>query len=361
MLHSTGLWRALVLAAAVAAAAAFIPASAQPDNAKPGEPTDAKARKLFDQASDWHRRGEESKAIDTYLEANRQDGGRCFECLQRAYTLAMGIEDFRTARTAVEEGLAGARDDAGRAIMHFRLGMAWQRQGVKDKKDKSFIESCAEFKTALALDPSLTATHFSYGVSLAHLHQDDGARAQFDAFLRQDKQLPNLHPRAQRFAEDVDLARARMAPDFSITTLDGRQISLDSLAGKVVLIDFWATWCGPCVEALPHLRKIVQEFQGQPFVALSVSIDENAATWKRFVAANSMNWLQYHDGDSGVSVAALFGVHQVPATFSVKADGVLEDQHLVGDEQIDDKLKKLIAQAAESQSRSPQTSSTSDP
>ena len=173
--------------------------------------------------------------------------------------------------------------------------------------------------------------------------------------------MPNLHPRAQRFAEDVDLARARVAPDFSITTLDGQHISLDSLAGKVVLIDFWATWCGPCVEALPHLRKIVQEFQGQPFVALSVSVDEDAAKWRKFVAANNMTWLQYHDGDSDISLAALFGVHQVPATFSIKADGVLEDQHLVGDEHIDDKLKKLIAQAVAMQSQSPQTSSTTDP
>lgn len=361
MLPSAGICRTLLLVAAVTVATVHIPASAQPGNGKPGEPSNPKARKLFAEAEDLQQHGRERTAIDTYRKANKEDGGHCFDCLRSAYTLAMGIGDFRTARAAVEEGMAGAQNDAERAMTHFWLGMAWQREGVQGKKDKDFVESCNEFKATLALDPLFTAAHFSYGVSLANLHQDDDARSQFNAFLKQDKELLTLHPRALRFAEHVDLARGRIAPAFSITTLDGQQISLDSLAGKIVLIDFWATWCGPCVEALPHLLKIVQQFQGQPFVALSVSVDENEETWKKFVAAHNMTWLQYHDGSSGISLAALFGVHQVPATFSIDADGILENQNLVGDEKIDDKLKKLIAQSVEMQNRSLKNPSTPHP
>jgi thiol-disulfide isomerase/thioredoxin len=350
-----------LLAAAIAAAAAPVHAFAQQGNATPGQPSSSRARKLFSDAMDWQRRGEENNAISSFRKANKEDGGRCFECMRRAYTLAMGIDDFQTARAAVEEGMAGAQTDADRAMMQFWLGMAWQREGVQEKIDKDFVESCDAFKTALALDPAFTATHFSYGVSFAHLHQDDNARAQFNAFLKQDKELPALHPRARRFLENLDLARARMAPAFSITTLDGQHVSLDSLTGKVVLIDFWATWCGPCIEALPHLRKIVQEFHNQPFVALSVSVDEDADKWKKFVEANGMTWPQYHDGGSGLSLAALFGVHQVPATFSINADGVLEDQHLVGDQHIDDKLKKLVDQAVAAQNHSSRSTSSSHP
>lgn len=230
--------------------------------------------------------------------------------------------------------------------MHFWMGMALQNQAIAENKSKFFTASCDEFKTALSLDPTFTAVRYSYGVSLARLHQDDAARAEFSAFLTQDREAPGLHLRAQRFAERVELARARMAPAFTVTTLDGQRISLDSLAGKVVLIDFWATWCGPCREALPHMRKIVEKFQGQPFVALSVSLDDDQKQWKEFVTKNEMTWLQYRDGGFDGTLAKQFGVRAIPATFSIDADGVLEDQH-VGDANIEGKLKKMIEQAVE--------------
>jgi thiol-disulfide isomerase/thioredoxin len=143
-----------------------------------------------------------------------------------------------------------------------------------------------------------------------------------------------------------------MAPPFSVTTLDGQYISMDSLAGKVVLIDFWATWCGPCREALPHVRDIARRFQGQPFVVLSVSLDNDMEKWRSFVNKNEMTWLQYRDGGFGGDIAKLFGVNAIPATFTIDADGVLEDQH-VGDADIEGKLKKLIARANEVANRKP--------
>jgi thiol-disulfide isomerase/thioredoxin len=152
--------------------------------------------------------------------------------------------------------------------------------------------------------------------------------------------------------ERIDLARARMAPAFSVTTLDGQHIGMDDLAGKVVLIDFWATWCGPCRQALPHIRRIAQKFQGQPFVVLSVSLDSDAGKWKDFVAKNEMTWLQYRDGGFGGTMAKMFSVNAIPATFSIDADGVLEDQH-VGDENIEGTLKKMIAHAVEIETANP--------
>jgi thiol-disulfide isomerase/thioredoxin len=127
---------------------------------------------------------------------------------------------------------------------------------------------------------------------------------------------------------------------------------MDSLAGKVVLIDFWATWCGPCREALPHVRDMARKFQGQPLVVLSVSLDSDEAKWKDFVAKNGMTWLQYCDGRFTGPIATRFAVDAIPATFSIDADGVLEDQH-VGDASIEGKLKKMIAHAAEVQNSKP--------
>ena len=113
-----------------------------------------------------------------------------------------------------------------------------------------------------------------------------------------------------------------------------------------VIVDFWATWCGPCREALPHIRDIARKFQGQPLVVLSVSLDSDEAKWKDFVAKNGMSWLQVRDGRWTGKIATEFGVTAIPATFTIDADGVLEDQH-VGDASIEGKLKKLVAQAAQ--------------
>lgn len=317
---------------------------------KPVQPANPKARKTFAEAVDWQRQGNKALAADYYRKADQQDGEHCAECLQRAFTLALEAGDYKTAMSAVAEALPAAGSDADRAIMHFQMGIILQRQAIAEKKDKDFSASAEDLKTALALDPTLAQAHYVYGVSLAYLHQDDAARAEFNAFLKQDKDLPAMHVRARRLVERVELARARMAPAFVVTTLDGQRVSMDSLAGKVVLIDFWATWCGPCRAALPHMRKIVEKFQGQPFVALSISLDSDEAEWKKFVAGNEMTWLQYRDGGKG-QIADAFGVHAIPATFSIDADGVLEDQH-VGDANIEGKLKKLIAQALEREQQS---------
>jgi len=143
-----------------------------------------------------------------------------------------------------------------------------------------------------------------------------------------------------------------MTPPFSITSLDGQHVSLDSLTGKVVLIDFWATWCVPCREALPRLKAIAHKFQEQPLVIISISLDKDEKKWKEFVEKNQMTWLQYRDGSFDGAIAHSFGIDAIPATFTIDADGVLEDQH-VGDADIEGKLKKLVARASEQIRRSP--------
>jgi thiol-disulfide isomerase/thioredoxin len=272
--------------------------------------------------------------------------------------LARQISAYKDAEEIAREMIPQAVSDAEKAGAHYQLAMALQWQGINNKKEKYFNDSSDELKAALGLEPRFALAHYAYGVSLAYLHQDDAARAEFSTFLDQDRRNPAMHQRAERFVERVELARATMAPPFSLTTLDGQRISMDGLAGKVVLIDFWATWCGPCREALPHIRSIAKKFEGQPLVVLSISQDGDEAKWKEFVEKNGMTWLQYCDRGTG-PLSRQFGVHAIPATFTIDADGVLEDQH-VGDANIEGKLKKLIAQAVEMANRKPLPAEAAD-
>ncbi|MGA9672780.1 MAG: redoxin domain-containing protein [Terracidiphilus sp.] len=319
---------------------------------KPGEPTDPKARKTYASVIDWEKHRNYGSAIDDFRKANKQDGGRCTECLRRAFLLARQNGAFKEEAEIAREMLPQAITTADKVGAHYRLGLGLQDEGVSSRKDESFRGSCDEFKAALELEPRFALAHYTYGISLAHLNQDDAARAEFAAFLDGDKQNPELHERAQRYRDRVELARATMAPPFSLTTQDGRHISMDSLAGKVVLIDFWATWCGPCREALPHIKRIAAKFSEQPLVVLSISLDSDDAKWKDFVAKNEMTWLQYRDGGFNGTIAKQFNVKAIPSTFTIDTDGVLEDQH-VGDGNIEGKLKKLVAQAVEKSKSAP--------
>jgi thiol-disulfide isomerase/thioredoxin len=329
---------------------------------KPGEPTDPKARKTWDSAVDWQKGRRYSAAISDFRKANQQDGGHCTECLNRAYSLANQLPDYKLAESVAREMLAGAVTPQEKAAAHFQIGMSMQREALVDKKnlDKCFADSCGEFKAALEAVPHWTAPHYALGYSLARLHQDDAARQEFSAFVDQDKSNPALHERVARYLLNMDLARATMAPAFSLVALDGQHVSLDGLTGKVVLIDFWATWCGPCRQALPHIRKIAEKFKDQPLVVLSISLDTDDAKWRGFVAKNEMTWLQYRDAGFDGHIATLFSVHAIPATFSIDADGVLEDQH-VGDGDIEGKLKKMVAHAVEVNNRKPVEASSARP
>jgi thiol-disulfide isomerase/thioredoxin len=320
--------------------------------ARPGEPTDPKARKTFTTALEWEKHKDYNEALDSFLKANKQDSGHCKDCLRRAYNLSVKLDAYKETVEIARNLLQLADSDPDKGNMHFRLAMALQSEGIKDKNKQSFQQSSDEFKAALQLDPKLSRARFHWGVTLAHLLADDAARAQFSAFLDEDTNNPTLHERAERFVDRIDLARATMAPPFMATTLDGQHISMDSLAGKVVLIDFWATWCGPCREALPRIQKIAHKFEGQPLVVLSISVDSDEDKWKSFVAKNQMTWLQVRDGGFNGNVSKRFDVKAIPATFSIDADGVLEDQH-VGDADIEGKLKKMIARAAEVTNRKP--------
>jgi thiol-disulfide isomerase/thioredoxin len=163
--------------------------------------------------------------------------------------------------------------------------------------------------------------------------------------------MPGLSGRAIEaffFIGDIALARERMAPAFAVTTIDGKRVSLDDLQGKVVLLDFWATWCGPCREALPNMKNIAKKFQGQPLTILSISLDSDAQKWQDFVTKNEMTWLNYRDGSFEGPIAKLFGVQAIPHTFTIDSNGVLRDEH-IGDASIEGRLKKLVAQAQAAQ------------
>ena len=339
-----------VVLLSVAAAQAPAPAPAA-QTAAYLPPQDPKAAKTYAEAADQLKQRHFMLAVELFAKADKQDGGQCASCKLQGYKAARQANDFKDAREEAEALLAIVTAASDKAQLHTWLGETGVAEGISTKKDKSFELADADFRAALELQPNRTSALYGDALALAHLHRDDDARQRFLAYLAAAKPEDLDYPRAKRYAERPELARARMAPNFRVTTLDGKTVTLESLTGKVVLLDFWATWCGPCKEALPYVQKLNRKYAGQPFVILSVSIDseKDDAKWKDFVRDHEMTWLQYRDGDDHGPMARVFGVTAVPTTFTIDADGILEDQH-VGDADLDGKIGQLLRRTAATKS-----------
>ncbi len=316
----------------------------------PEGPTSEKAQKSYKEALDDVHKRRVDFALDSFKKADKQDDGRCFACQKKMIQYGLELHEWKTAQLAAEEMVAEAQGDKSIALAHFELGLVLFDEALDKRKDELFTHAHEEFTKAIAAGPNFPDAIFADGKALAHLKQDDAAKAQFEKYVKMRPVGDPQRQRVLRFIGEPELARARMAPAFAVDTLDGQHVSLDDLTGKVVLIDFWATWCGPCREALPHMQQIAKKFQGQPLVVLSVSLDSDEQKWKDFVAKNGMTWTHYRDGGFTGPVATMFAVKAIPQTFTIDADGVLQDQH-IGDASIEGKLKKLVARAQELQAQ----------
>ena len=325
--------------------ALVIPSFAQNDTEGPAN---EKARKTYQEAFEYLQHRATGAALDSFKKADKQDDGHCLGCQEKMVKYGVELRDWKTAETAGEEMVAEAKGARDQALAHYDLGTVLVGEALEKHKDDLFARAHEEMTKALAAYANFPNAVFLDGQILAHLNQDAAAKAQFEQFVKMKSADELSRQRALRYISDPELARARMAPPFSVTTMDGQSVSLDELRGKVVLIDFWATWCPSCREAVPHIQKIAKKFQGEPLVILSVSLDEDEQKWKDFVAKNEMTWPQYRDASLKGALATSFGVHAIPQTFTIDADGVLQDQH-IGDESIEGKLKKLVGRARELQ------------
>jgi thiol-disulfide isomerase/thioredoxin len=309
-------------------------------------PTDSKAQKTYKEGLDYLRKRMPEAALENFKKADKQDGGRCSVCQNKMIQYGLQLRDWKTAETGAEEILAQAQGDKNVAVAHYQLGVVLLAEGREKHKDEFFSRAHDEMTKALAVAPNFPDAVFADGQCLAYLKQDDAAKGQFEKFVKMKPEGDASRQRALRYIAEPELARARMAPPFVVTTLDGQRVSLDDFKGKVVLLDFWATWCGPCREALPHMREIATKFQGQPLVILSVSLDQDEQKWKDFIAKNGMTWLHYRDGGFTGPISRMFSVEAIPHTFTIDADGVLQDER-IGDASIEGKLKKLVSRARE--------------
>jgi thiol-disulfide isomerase/thioredoxin len=131
--------------------------------------------------------------------------------------------------------------------------------------------------------------------------------------------------------------------DIKFTALDGRLVDLSQMKGKVVLVDFWATWCGPCVGEIPHVKEAYEQFHAKGFEVVGISFDSIQQNLQRFVEQKQLLWPQYFDGKVWENKFGVqYGIGYIPVMWLMDKKGNLRE--LNGRTDLQGKVEKLLAE-----------------
>ncbi|MGN6386028.1 MAG: TlpA family protein disulfide reductase [Verrucomicrobiota bacterium] len=154
---------------------------------------------------------------------------------------------------------------------------------------------------------------------------------------------PKVPESLKKIAESALKRYKAIGQPFAVafTAVDGREIDTKKMKGKVLLIDFWATWCGPCVQELPHVKETYDKYHKDGFEIIGISLDKNKSQLESFLLAHDMKWPQFFDGQGwGNKISMEYEIMSIPTMFLVDKKGNLRD--IDAREDLNSKVQKLL-------------------
>ncbi len=353
MLHTrTGRLSSLLLLTAVALAGFFLDTSqpwiARAQDAEPSYEDELEKGKTL------YRQRRYDDALKSFKRANEMRDKKSAECYGWMSETYLALEAYKNVVDSADKVIELAGGDKQLMLKAFNnKGIALQASAAR-KDQKKLQAAEAVFRGGLAFEGTLPVLHYNLGMVLMQLKRDDEGAASLKRYIE-------LQPKGQfvdmarKLIENPRRARENYAPDFSFTSSQGEHIALDDLKGKVVVLDFWGTWCPPCVQSVPELRNLHKRYSKEPsFMLIGISSDGDENVWRDFTDRNKMIWPQYLDRDRRVQRA--FGVRAFPTYVLIDHEGIVQFTSVGSSWQssanLHDAIKKqvkLVAKATELQ------------
>ncbi len=226
-----------------------------------------------------------------------------------------------------------------------QYAQAYQNQDTVKIKElvEKFNQVGNEVQTKI--DSLMKANHDSYIAAYMIASQMGGMSledltAKYEALGDNAKATEPGKRIAERIEKVAAVAVGKVAPDFTLNTPEGKPLSLHSIKGKVKIIDFWASWCGPCRGENPNVVKVYEEFHPKGLEILSVSLDNNKEAWLKAIEDDKLTWNHVSDLQGWNNAAAqLYGVNGIPHLIVLDENNVIVAKNLRGDA-----LKEKIAE-----------------
>lgn len=240
------------------------------------------------------------------------------------------VEAYKDAETAVVRAIELAKDDAELSsqayfLLGHVLGSAEKRPVRKDSERLRAAEEA--FRKGLALQGMPPESgQLALAEILFRLDRAGEAREVLNALLQAPNASEAGEGRARQLLASPRCATERCLPRFSFVTADGRRQTTEDLRGKVVLLSFWATWCHPCVAAVPDLRRVYSVNEKGPFVMVGVDMHDERDAMDSFIERNGVRWPQIA-GEPANRVIEAMGVRGIPTEILFDHEGVLVSGH----------------------------------
>lgn len=285
------------------------------------------------------RDGQAGDAIAEFQKAAKLRNGQCADCFFYIGQIHLKLGNHKEAAAAYRQAIE--LKPANLPEMYNALGVALYLQDSK----ASLQEAVTAFKQSIELSGGkIVKAYYNLGHALLKLEREEEGKEALKSYLAADPNAMNA-AEARALIANPKLVNERFAPVFKVTSTTGEPLSLEALHGKIVLLDFWATWCGPCRAEMPEAKRMWAKYGGDQFIIIGISLDHDIRSLEAYVKQEGITWPQYYDESR--SVTGLYSVRGIPQTYLIDQDGLIRAVGLRGgalSNKVGELLKKLQKQ-----------------